>query len=213
MRISALLLPLAISGAAAADPEPDALYSFGARVGGYGFRREAGAPSNDWNECRMNGLGVFGQRALPGPLFVEAGVDTYFSIGHGQPSDLPIDRESALVSVAAGVHTRFASWLRGYAQLGTGLELARLAVPYGDTTIRENKAMPEGFIGFGADIRLARGTYAGASLRVLAMGNFRYDPQRLQMANQWVAAPEPSDVFAASPAFASQGQFYLRHDL
>jgi hypothetical protein len=202
-----------MSATAAADPTPDAMYSFGARVGGYGFRREGSGPSNEWNECRMNGLGVFGQRALPGPMFVEAGLDTYFSIGQGQPGDLPIDRQSALVSVAAGVQARFAPWLRGYAQLGTGVELARLAVPYGDTTIREDKALPEGFIGFGADIRLAGGTYAGASLRMLAMGNFRYDPQRLQMTNSWVAAPDASDVFAASPAFASQAQFYLRRDL
>jgi hypothetical protein len=50
-------------------------YSFGARVGGYGFRREEGDRRNAWDECRMNGLGVFGARQLAGPLFVAAGLD------------------------------------------------------------------------------------------------------------------------------------------
>jgi hypothetical protein len=210
-----------ISGAAAAEPPesspaaaaPDAMYSFGVRVGGYGFRRDNATSNDSWNECRMNGLGVFAQRALRGPLFAEAGLDTYFSTGQSQPTDLPLDRQSALVSVAAGVQTHFASWLRGYAQLGTGVELTRLSVPYGGSTIHDDKVLPEGFVGFGADLRLARGTYVGASLRTLVMGNFNYDPQRLQMNNQWVAPPSSSDVFAASPGFAAQGQFYLRRDL
>jgi len=87
-------------------------------------------------------------------------------------------------------------------------------VPYGDSgTIRDDKVLPEGFIGVGGDLRIARGTYVGASLRTLVMGNFAYDPARLQMTNPWVAAPTPSQVFDASPGLAAQGQFYLRHDL
>ena len=190
------------------------MYAMGVRVGGYGFRREGStSQQQSWDECRMNGIGVFAQRALPGPLFVEAGLDTYFSIGQGQPTDLPIDRQSALVSVAAGARTQVTSWLRGYVQLGGGVEMARLSVPYGDGTIRENKAMPDGFFGVGAEIKFTRGFYGGATLRTLVMGNFNYDPQRLQMSNQWVASPAPNDVFTASPSFAEQGQFYLRKDL
>jgi hypothetical protein len=186
----------------------------GVRVGGYGFKRENDNSSTSWNECRMNGLGVFAQRGIRGPFFVEAGLDTYFSIGQGQPTDLPIDRQSALVSAAAGLRTDVTPWLRGYVQLGAGVELARLAVPYGDgSTIREDKAMPDGFFGVGADLRIAHGTFVGASIRTLVMGNFNYDPQRLQMSNQWVSTPAPSDVFTASPAFAEQAQFYLRRDL
>jgi len=185
----------------------------GVRVGGYGFRRESASQTQDWNECRMNGLGVFAQRGLRGPLFIEAGLDTYFSIGQGQASDLPIDRQSALVSVAAGARTNLTSWMRGYVQLGAGVELARLAVPYGDGTIREDKAMPDGFFGIGAEVRFTRGLYGGATMRTLVMGNFSYDPQRLQMSNQWVAAPAAGDVFSASPGFAEQAQFYLRKDL
>ena len=163
----------------------------------------------------MNGLGLFGTRTLTGPLFLEAALDTYFSTNEAQLDDLPIDRQSALASISGGVRTQVTSWLGGYAQIGVGLELTRVAVPYGDSTIRDNKALPDGFLGIGGDIRIARGTYVGANLRTLVMGNFDYDPARLQMpnANQWVAAPKSSDIFSASPGFAAQGQFFIRHDL
>jgi len=200
---------IAVTSTAAADP-----MSIGFRVGGYGFRREgASSETQSWDQCRMNGLGLFGNRSVRGPLFVEAGLDTYFSTNQTQPTDLPIDRQSALVSVAGGVRTQVTSWLRGYAQLGVGMELTRVAVPYGDSTIRDSKALPDGFLGIGGDIRIADGTYLGASMRTLVMGNFDYDPARLQMTNQWVAPPKASDVFAASPGFAAQGQFYVRRDL
>jgi hypothetical protein len=199
---------LTLSSLAAADP-----ISIGFRVGGYGFRREGAPSSQTWDECRMNGLGLFANRAVAGPLFVEAGLDTYFSTNQAQPTDLPIDRQSALVSVAGGVQTQVTSWLRGYAQLGVGVELTRVAVPYGDSTIRENKVLPDGFFGIGGDIRIMRGTYLGAAMRTLVLGNFDYDPARLQMSNQWVSPPKASDVFSASPGLAAQGQFYLRRDL
>ena len=200
---------IAVTSTAAADP-----MSIGFRVGGYGFRREgASSETQSWDQCRMNGLGLFGNRSVRGPLFVEAGLDTYFSTNQAQPTDLPIDRQSALVSVAGGVRTQVTSWLRGYAQLGVGMELTRVAVPYGDSTIRDSKALPDGFLGIGGDIRIADGTYLGASMRTFVMGNFDYDPARLQMTNQWVAPPKASDVFAASPGFAAQGQFYVRRDL
>jgi hypothetical protein len=197
-----------------ATVEPDGMYSVGLRVGGYGFRRAEGDVGvSEWNECRMNGLGVFADRALRGPWFVEAGLDTYFSIGQGEPTDLPIDRQSALLSIAGGVRTHLASWLGAYAQLGAGVELARLSVPYAGSTISADKAMPEGFFGVGVDIRVARGTYAGAAFRMLVMGNFDYDPDGLKMADQWVAPPPASQVFSATPDLAAQGQFYLRRDL
>ena len=38
--------------------------SVGARIGGYGFRRDEGDRRSAWDECRMNGLGVFATKAL-----------------------------------------------------------------------------------------------------------------------------------------------------
>ena len=68
-------------------------------------------------------------------------------------------------------------------------------------------------IRFIGDLRIARGTYLGATLRTLAMGNFDYDPSRLHMTSPWIAAPSSTDVFSASPQLAAQAQFYLRRDL
>jgi hypothetical protein len=128
-------------------------------------------------------------------------------------NDLPIDRTSGLLSAAVGVRTNVTSWLGAYLQLGGGMELTHVSVPYGDTRIRDNKAMPEGFFGFGADIKIFRATRIGASFRTLVMGNFDYDPARLDMSNGWVSAPPASEVFDASTGVAAQAQFYVRHEL
>src|SRR6186997_1111000 len=112
MRKLAIAALVFSSSAAFADS-----YEMGVRVGGYGFRREG---EQIWDECRMNGFGIFGGRDLKGPLFVEAGLDLYGSVGQAQPMDLPVDRASGLVSTAIGARTNVASWLRGYVQLGGG---------------------------------------------------------------------------------------------
>ncbi len=209
-RIALLVLTL---GSSAAIAEP---VDVGFRVGGYGFHREGDQSADSWTECRMNGIGVFAGRSVRGPLFVEAGLDAYVSQGFPTPTpdtDLPIDRMSGLVSVAAGARTQLASRLRGYVQLGAAVELTRVAVPYGDDrTLRDQKVMPAGFFGVGLDLRIARGTYVGASFRTLVMGNFDYDPAKLEMESAWVA-PQADVIFDASPDLANQGQFYVRRDL
>jgi hypothetical protein len=205
MRKLAIAALVFSSSAAFADT-----YEMGVRVGGYGFRREG---EQIWDECRMNGFGIFGGRKLTGPLFVEAGLDMYGSVGAGQPMDLPVDRASGLLSTAIGARTQVASWLRGYVQLGGGVELTSVSVPYGDQKISERKAMPDGFFGVGLDIVFGKKTYGGASFRTHVMGNFDYDPQRLDTSQGWLAAPKSSDVFDASPDVAAQFQFYIRREL
>ncbi|MEJ7601974.1 MAG: hypothetical protein WKG01_29025 [Kofleriaceae bacterium] len=89
-----------------------------------------------------------------------------------------------------------------------------MSVAYGeDRTLRDHKLLPEGFFGVGSDLKIARGTYVGATMRFHVMGNFDYDPKQLDMASQWVAPPEAETMFDASPDFAAQGQFYVRRDL
>lgn len=226
---SALVVPLvaALAAPAAAQPaaeptaagaQPAPRFDIGFRVGGYGFKREGDSrPGAGWTECRMDGVGVFASQVLRGPLFLEAGLDVYTSsdIVLSSPStDLPIDRMSGLISVAVGARTHLTSWLRGYVQLGAGIELTRLSVPYGDEQpIRASKILPEGFVGAGIDLRVARATYLGATFRTLVMGNFDYDRMRLDPAHGWVAPPPASEVFDASPDLAAQGQFYLRREL
>jgi hypothetical protein len=198
------------------SPSVSSPYSFGARVGGYGFRRDSGDSRNEWDECRMNGLGVFGERRLGRYLFVETGLDFYFSESFPLPesdADLPIDRMSGLVTAAAGLRARATSWLSGYAQLGIGLELTRVEVPYDDHSITDQLALPVGFIGIGGDIKIASKTYLGANLRAHVMGNFDYDPAKLEMESGWTEPPSASEVFDPSADLAAQGQFYIRRDL
>src|SRR5688572_31124661 len=72
---------------------------FGARVGGYGFQSHDG--SGDWNDCRMNGFGVFGTLDANRYLFGEAGLDFYAAapehLAHG------MDRVSTIPTLAAGL--------------------------------------------------------------------------------------------------------------
>lgn len=226
MRPAAILVAVAlavpaIAAVAAADgpaPAPAPTYDIGVRVGGYGFKREGDdRPGEGWTECRMNGLGLFASRALRGPLFLEAGLDMYTSADfplEPSPMDLPIDRMSGLASAAIGARTFLAPWLRAYVQLGVGVEVTRVAVPYEGGAVRDTKVMPEGLFGFGADLRLARRTYLGASFRVLAMGNFDYSRALLEQREEWgFTPPDPEVVFDASLDFATQGQFYIRRDL
>lgn len=202
------------SEAPAVTKTAPATYELGVRIGGYGFRREGDArPGHGWTECRMNGLGVFGTRTLPGPFFVEAGLDMYSSADVTNEMDLPIDRTSGLVSGAVGVRTQVASWLRAYVQLGAGMEVTKVSVPYGDQRIRDTKAMPEGFFGVGADLKIWKGTHIGATFRTLVMGSFDYDPSHLDPDGGWVAAPTSDEVFSPSTGVAAQGQFYIRRDL
>ncbi len=191
-------------------------YGFGARVGGYGFRRDAADARSNWDECRMNGLGVFGERRVGAHLFVEGGLDLYFSESFPQPpndQDLPIDRISGLLTAAVGLRAAGPWRTSGYAQVGVGLELTRVSVPYDGGAISDHLAMPAGFLGVGGDLRVGRHTYLGANLRAYLMGNFDYDPDQLDMQPGWTTPPAAAEVFAPVPDAAAQAQFYLRRDL
>lgn len=221
MRFLSVPLLLVLSTAASAEPlgvtveAPQPTISVGARIGGSGFRREGDTSfTGQWNECRMNGVGVFAQKSVHGPLFAEAALDTYFSTADRAVSDLQIDRQSVLVSAAIGARSDFTSWLDGYIQLGMGAELTKVSVPYGDDAIRDDKVMPWGFLGVGGELKLGAATRVGATIRTLVMGNFNYDPARLDKTSQmWTSTPTADQVFSASPTLATQMQFFLVHDL
>ena len=63
----------------------------------------------------------------------------------------------------------------------------------------------------GLDIRVGSQTTIGSSFRTLVMGNFDYDPSKLDMG--WGVPPSKNELFAASPDVATQVQFYLRREL
>jgi hypothetical protein len=189
-------------------------YDLGLRVGGYGFRREGdNKRTTAWTECRMDGFGVFGSRALTGPLFLEGALDMYSSTDFNAPgaeNDLPVARTSGILSTAIGARVHIASRVRGFVQLGIGVELTRVSVPYGEQTVRDQLVMPEGFFGAGVDVRLFKRTHVGAQIRAHVMGNFEYDAAKLD--TTWTM-PTADEVFDPSADAAAQGQFYVRHDL
>jgi hypothetical protein len=213
--LAAIAAPAAAEPLEVRQPASPSVYSFGARVGGYGFRRDEGDARSAWDECRMNGMGVFGTRTVRGPVFVEGGLDLYFSETFPLPSDddLPIDRMSALVTAAIGLRAEGAWRTSGYAQLGVGLELTQVSVPYGEDTISDQLALPAGFLGVGGELRVGARTSLGANLRAHVMGNFDYDPEDLEMQPGWTTPPAAADVFDPAPDAAAQAQFYVRRDL
>ncbi len=224
MRTTCLSICLVAAATAPALAEPlevhdtaaPSVYSFGARIGGYGFRREEGDKRNAWDECRMNGLGVFATRALgQAGFFVEGGVDLYFSETFPLPvaDDLPIDRMSGLLTAAIGLRADGPWRTLGYAQLGVGLELTQVSVPYGDASISDQLVLPAGFVGIGGEIRVGDHTSLGANLRAHVMGNFSYDPDDLEMQPGWTSPPAAGEVFDPSPDAAAQAQFYVRRAL
>jgi hypothetical protein len=210
---------LATGGVAAADetqvtaaaPAPE--YAIGVRVGGYGFRQAPTAQSDHtgWTGCRMNGIGLFGERTLGARFFVEGGLDAYFTDDtgtgfhdHDGPDMKPpwIDRVSGLASVAGGVRLWPGARVSPYLQLGVGLEATRIKVKAEDgSLIEDGLVLPFGFIGLGGDLRLGR-VRLGMSLRIHAMGTI---DQRDPLA--------PGQALEPEPELAAQGQFYAKFAL
>ncbi len=196
-----VLLGVTVSAAAAQADE-----AIGARVGGYGFRQPAtGSERSGWNDCRMNGIGLFGQRTFgrAKALFAEAGLDTYFSEAFPLQSEndggLPMDRLSALASVAAGVRMFPTAAVSPYVQLGAGVELTKIDVP--TYHITESFTLPLAFLGIGGDFRVGKHLKLGAVLRVHAMGHF----------HDITTNADGQMSLSPSPEVAAQGQFYAMY--
>jgi hypothetical protein len=106
--------------------------------------------------------------------------------------DTPIDRSSALATVAVGARFLTDANLSPYLQLGLGAELTQVSLPA--LGLEDTALLPMGFFGVGANIRVTERTMIGASLRVNAMGY--YDDAQFQ------AELKPEIELA------TQGQFY-----
>lgn len=179
--------------------------AIGGRVGCYGFREQASSTGerSRWDACRMNGIGVFAQKELPGPFFAEAGLDAYFSedfpISSESTSEYetPLDRLSALTTVAAGVRMFPRAIVSPYVQVGIGAEVTRVRAP--KLALEESRVLPMGFFGIGAELHAGKRLSLGANLRVNLMGYFDDDALMTNL--------DPEAEIAA------QGQFYAKYSL
>ena len=200
MRLPLLATALVTVMATAATATAEPIDFVGARVGGYGFHnQQAGDRRDAWNDCRMNGLGVFARKDV-GILNVEAGADIYSSESFPMkpaPGDASEDRLSGLVTVAAGARILDTGRFRAIAQLGTGVELTHIKMAMDNgTTGESSRALPLGFVGISAEMRLGDRTSVGAAMRTFVMGKFE--------ANE-------ACQLEVVPSAAAQGQFYLAY--
>ncbi len=170
----------------------------------------------------MNGIGAFGEYALSRHAFVEAGADLYFAetfpLAPAEQQDM--DRMSGLFSVAGGLRMHPAGRVSSYVQLGVGLELTKVAMV--EQGVSDSFALPVGFVGVGADIKISSRLRLGANLRAYVMGHFPHDHTATHDHDTiGTAARHDDGVLPASeaielspePEAAAQAQFYLRYAL
>lgn len=202
-------LGISVGGVASADDNMSAgaSYTVGARVGGYGFRSTDAEGKAAWDDCRMNGIGLFGQRAMTRHLSLEAGLDTYFADETGLPGhdhgggDADVmgegmDRVSTIGTFGAALNLIPGYRVTPTLGAGFGVELTRVSMPgHADAS----RVLPMGYIGFGVDGRVWKSMHVGANVRINAMGHFDHD--------------DPTADMKAEPELASQGQFYFRVDI
>ncbi len=200
-QIAALVLGSAafitLSGRALA--EPSVSYSFGARAGGYGFRNTEDPQMGAFDDCRMDGAGVFAQRTLTRYFFAEAGFDLYTARDatpvEGMPA--PMDRISGITSVAGGARVPW-RWVQPYVQLGVGLEVTRVEMPEHDLVDRA--LLPMGFVGVGAELWPTEHVSVGANVRTNVMKHFDHGgPDDGQMTGEFDTA--------------AQGQLFLKYQM
>jgi hypothetical protein len=198
-QIAALLLASAAfithSSATRAD-EPSVAYSFGARAGGYGFRNTEDPQMGQWDDCRMDGAGIFGQRTFTRHLFAEVGFDLYTARDavpvEGMPD--PMDRISGITTVAGGARVPW-RWVQPYVQLGVGLEVTRVEMPEHD--LSDRAVYPMGFLGVGAELWPTEHLSLGANVRTNMMKHFDHGDGRM------------TGEFEA----AAQGQLFLKYQI
>lgn len=173
--------------------------AFGFRVGGFGFRNTEPGKEGQWDDCKMNGSGVYGQRAITEHVFAEAAFDLYQADLEVHPG---MDRVSAVASVAAGARMFPRARFSPYVQVGAGVEWTRLEM--GD--LRQSGVYPMGFIGLGADVRITGKFHVGFAARTNVFAHFEHhDAPVAQSAGEH--AHEMTKEYDA----AAQGQISLSY--
>lgn len=205
-------IALAPGWARAQDPEveasaPEARYAFGARVGGYGFRNTEHAGAGEWDDCRMDGFGLFAQRTLTRYLFAEAGFDLY-SAADPVPSDDMVepgmDRISGVTTVAAGARIPW-RYFSPYVQAGLGLEITRAKMA--EHGLEDRAVVPMGFVGIGAELRVTQKFSIGGNVRTNVMKHYVHDEQSLDL------NAEPTVDMRSEFDTAAQGQIFVRYEM
>ncbi len=148
---------------ATASADSSMTWGAGARVGGYGFREVNEQGNLAWDDCRMNGVGLFGTLDFGDYLFAEMSVDYYHAIGDVIASGM--DRQSAFLLGAGGLRLYPDFIISPYIQAGVGPEWTKITMG----TSTETKVLAAAFVGVGGELDLW-GLKLGSHVRVFAMG-------------------------------------------
>ena len=214
----ALLASAAAAPLANADTEPAHLisrgpsaadYAIGARVGGYGFRNTQHADVGKWDDCRMEGMGVFAQRSVTRNFFVEAAFDLYTARDGTPTAEMPIpgmDRISGTTTVAGGARVPW-KWFSPYVQLGVGVEVTR--VEMASHGLSDRAVLPTGFFGIGTDLRLSKSLSLGGNIRNHVMKHYVHGND----GHMHEADDGGHTEMAGEYDTAVQGQLFVRYQL
>ena len=150
------------SSSAEETSEPFPKFGLGVRIGGHGFRHVRNERLS-WNDCRMDGSGLFATLDFTKHFFTELSVESYHATG--KTASHGMDRLSMYVLGAAGARFLPDFIVSPYIQAGIGPEWTRIEV--GDHLKTTVLAAP--FFGVGGEINL--GSFKlGSHLRAYAMG-------------------------------------------
>jgi hypothetical protein len=180
-------------------------FGVGARVGGYGFREVKG-DNLAWNDCRMNGTGMFGTIDIGRYFFGELSADLYHATAAQVNGGM--DRVSFHTMGALGAKMLPDSWVTPYVQVGGGPEFTRLDV---DGTV-DKRVLPAAFMGVGGELNAGH-FHFGSNIRVFSMGLPAHGHGEVTQALQ----PEGSDDHGGSDGIevrhevAGQMLFFARY--
>lgn len=194
---------------ATAKADDGVTFGIGARIGGYGFRQVTNDDVTNWEQCRMNGVGIFGTLDLTDHLFTELSIDGYYATGDVVNDG--IDRVSLHAFGALGLRMFPNSLISPHIQIGGGGEWTRVELTDADQLT--DGWYPAGFIGTGGELNLGDHLKLGMNLRVFAMALpvYEYVTYDVAEADTSRGAPGGSDDIPMEFEMASQLQFFLRY--
>ncbi len=185
---------------------------FGVRVGGYGFRPHDGS-SGKWDDCRMQGLGLFATLDLTDHFFTSLSADLYGAAPEQVATGMDRDSTHALAGVGVRMFPHF--YVSPQLELGGGMEWTQ--VRFHDA--RSEGIYPVGFLGLGAALHVTPAFELGGSMRVLATTQAVHpEPASPSELGQGLGSVQQAltgeaDHIEMRFGLAAQGQLFARYSL
>lgn len=177
----------------------------GLRAGGYGFRNPTPGNEGEWNDCQMDGSGIFARRTLSRRFYAEAALDLYHAKNESVAPGT-MDRMSTVASLAGGVRILPDYRISPYLEVGTGVELTKASIH--GTDAQTSGAFPMGFFGAGVDVAVFRGLGLGVAVRTNVMAHFPHLETPVSAADE---GEHTHDLGEPDFELAAQGQLFATY--